>query len=150
MTEPNYKELSKELYEILKELRDVINLFEVPPVLDSKVDKIDNLLQKYKEAIQNLNNIKERRTQKLKEMGNQPLDVIVIGGVKYRRVVEEPTPKPPTLYEKLELPYSTVGYMFNEGQKEWICKTVGEWLSYYGDYLQGYNDLLEHLKADLK
>jgi len=50
MTEPNYKELSKELYEILKELRDVINLFEVPPVLDSKFDRIDNFLQKYKEA----------------------------------------------------------------------------------------------------
>ena len=50
MTEPNYKELSKELYEILKELRDVINLFEVPPVLDSKFDRIDNFLRKYKEA----------------------------------------------------------------------------------------------------
>jgi len=49
MTEPNYKELSKELYEILKELRDVINLFEVPPVLDSKFDRIDNFLQKYEQ-----------------------------------------------------------------------------------------------------
>ena len=50
MIEPNYKELSKELYEILKELRDVINLFQVPPVLDSKFDRIDNFLHKYEEA----------------------------------------------------------------------------------------------------
>jgi len=125
--------------------------------LECEIKELELEIKKHNEAIQNLNNIKERRTQKLKEMGNQPPYNIEIGGVKYQRIVEEPTPKPPTLYEKLELPYSTVGYMFNEGQKEWICKIVGEWLSYYGydgsycgDYLQGYNDLLEHLKADLK
>jgi hypothetical protein len=43
-------ELAEELYEILKELRDVINLFQVPPVLDSKIDRINNFLHKYEEA----------------------------------------------------------------------------------------------------
>jgi len=50
MTEPNYKELSKELYEILKELLDVIKLFQITPVLGSKIDRIDNFLHKYEEA----------------------------------------------------------------------------------------------------
>jgi len=46
----DYKQLAEELYEMLKEIRDVINLFQVPPVLDSKIDRIDNFLQKYEEA----------------------------------------------------------------------------------------------------
>lgn len=48
MTE-KYKQLSQELYDMLKEIRDVIKKFEVPPVLDYKVDRIDNVLQKYEE-----------------------------------------------------------------------------------------------------
>jgi hypothetical protein len=45
----DYKQLSQELYEMLKEIRDVIKKFEVPPVLDYKVDRIDNVLQKYED-----------------------------------------------------------------------------------------------------
>jgi hypothetical protein len=32
----DYKQLSQDLYETLKEIRDVIKKFEVPPVLDWK------------------------------------------------------------------------------------------------------------------
>jgi hypothetical protein len=46
----DYKQLAEELYEMLKEIRDVINLFQVPPVLDSKIDRIDNFLHKYEGA----------------------------------------------------------------------------------------------------
>ena len=59
------------------------------------------------------------------------------------------------LIEALKLPHYNVGY-FNEEQREFICEIVREWLSYhececvYGDYLEGYNDLLKDLKADLK
>ena len=45
----DYKQLSQELYEMLKEIRDVIKKFEVPPVLDYKVDRMDNVLQKYED-----------------------------------------------------------------------------------------------------
>lgn len=47
----NYKQLSQELYEVLKEIRDVIKKFEVPPVLDYKVERIDKTLQKYENVI---------------------------------------------------------------------------------------------------
>lgn len=49
MTEPNYKELSKELYEMLTEIRNFMRIFEVPPGLDCKMDRINNLIRKYKE-----------------------------------------------------------------------------------------------------
>jgi uncharacterized membrane protein YjdF len=47
--------------------------------------------------------------------------------------------------------------MFNKQQKEWICEIVKEWISQYkcdyvscAEYLQGYNALMETLKANLK
>ena len=58
---------------------------------------------------------------------NSAPDLIEIGGIKYKKVVEEPK-KPQTLYDALQLPYFTVGYHFNEGQKDWICKVVEKWL----------------------
>ena len=67
--------------------------------LECEIKELELEIKKHNEAIQNLNNIKERRTQKLKEMGNQPPYIIEIGGVKYRRVVEEP--KLQTLYKTL-------------------------------------------------
>lgn len=92
--------------------------------LECEIKELELEIKKHNEAIQNLNNIKERRTQKLKEMGNQPLDVIVIGGAKYRRVVEEPTPKPLTLslYDFLLKNHNT---MFS---KSAICDMVRGWL----------------------
>ena len=61
---------------------------------------------------------------------NSAPDIIEIGGVKYQKVVEEPK-EPQTLYDALQLRYFTVGYHFNEGQKDWICKVVEEWLSQF-------------------
>jgi hypothetical protein len=84
-----------------------------------------------------------------------PLDVrntIIIDGIKYQKVEE---PKPPTLYDALELPYFTNGYMFNKGQKEWICKVVSEWLPnddpHDGEEFQlGWNACLNYLRENMK
>jgi hypothetical protein len=59
-------------------------------------------------------------------------EFVVIDGVKYKKVeengqVEKPTPQ--TLFQKLVLPYNKVGYLLNEGQRDWICGIVCEWLS---------------------
>jgi hypothetical protein len=59
-------------------------------------------------------------------------EFVVIDGVKYKRVeengqVENPTPQ--TLFQKLVLPYHKVGYLLDEGQRNWICGIVSEWLS---------------------
>ena len=56
-------------------------------------------------------------------------DTVTIMGVKYKRV-EEPK-EPQTLYDALRLPDFTVGYHFNEGQKDRICEVVEEWLSQF-------------------
>ena len=45
----DYKRLSQDLYETLKEIRDVIKKFEVPPVLDWKMSKIEDALLNYEE-----------------------------------------------------------------------------------------------------
>ena len=56
-------------------------------------------------------------------------DTVTIMGEKYKRVEEPEVLK--TLYDALQLPYFTNGYHFNEGQKDWICKVVEEWLSQF-------------------
>ena len=61
---------------------------------------------------------------------NPAPDIIEIGGIKYQKVVEEPE-ELKTLYDALQLPYFTNGYHFNEGQKDWICDIVKEWLSQF-------------------
>ena len=90
--------------------------------LECEIKELELEIKDHETAIQNLNNIKERRTQKLKEMGNQPLDVIEVDGVKYRRIVEEPTPKPLSLYDFLLKNHNT---MFS---KSAICDMVRGWL----------------------
>jgi peptidase E len=50
---------------------------------------------------------------------------------KHKTPVEEEPKGPQTLYDALQLRYFTVGYHFNEGQKDWICKVVEEWLSQF-------------------
>jgi hypothetical protein len=75
-----------------------------------------------------------------------------IMGVKYKRV--EP-PKPQTLYDALELPYLTNGYMFNKQQKEWICEIVKEWLPPEviedgEEYHRGWDNCIKYLKENLK
>jgi hypothetical protein len=52
-------------------------------------------------------------------------NTVKIEGVEYKKVEKE---KPQTLYDALELPYLTNGYMFNKQQKEWICDIVRGWL----------------------
>jgi|688.fasta_scaffold517107_2 hypothetical protein len=54
-------------------------------------------------------------------------DIVIINNVKYQRV-EPPKPQTLSLYDALELPYHTIGYMFSKGQKELICNTVRGWL----------------------
>ena len=46
----DHKHLSQDLYEALKEIRDIIKKFEVPPVLDFKMSRIEDALLNYEEA----------------------------------------------------------------------------------------------------
>ena len=75
-------------------------------------------------------NLLEKAYYEQMTKNNPAPDIIEIGGIKYQKVVEEPK-EPQTLYDALRLPYFTVGYHFNEGQKDWICKVVEEWLSQF-------------------
>jgi hypothetical protein len=43
----DHKHLSQDLYEALKEIRDIIKKFEVPPVLDWKMSRIEDALLNY-------------------------------------------------------------------------------------------------------
>lgn len=46
----DHKHLSQDLYEALKEIRDIIKKFEVPPILDWKLPKIEDALLNYEEV----------------------------------------------------------------------------------------------------
>ena len=46
----DHKHLSQDLYEALKEIRDIIKKFEVPPVLDFKMSRIEDALLNYEEV----------------------------------------------------------------------------------------------------
>ena len=84
-------------------------------------------------------------------------DTVTIMGEKYKRV-EEPK-EPQTLYDALQLRYFTVGYHFNEGQKDWICDIVKEWLSQFHpddmsfenlSYSNAFFDALDLLRKTLR
>ena len=75
-------------------------------------------------------NLLEKAYYEQMTKNNPAQDIIEIGGIKYQKVVEEPK-EPQTLYDALQLTYFTNGYHFNEGQKDWICKVVEEWLSQF-------------------
>jgi len=56
-------------------------------------------------------------------------NTVRIEGVKYQKVDEvKPLPKPQTLYDALAPQMNTVGFHFNEQQREWIWDTVRGWL----------------------
>jgi len=78
---------------------------------------------------------------------NPAPDIIEIGGVKYQKVVEEPK-EPQTLYDALQLRYFTVGYHFNEGQKDWICDIVDKWLFQFRPEDMSFGNL-SHINAFL-
>ena len=80
-------------------------------------------------------------------------DIVEINGVKYRRVVEEPTPKPQTLLEIIR--------EWNDDDDNPPCEIlvdmIERWMTQYecdyvvcAEYLQGYNALMETLKENLK
>lgn len=46
----DYKHLAQVLYEALKEIRDIIKKFEVPPILDWKLPRIEDALLNYEEV----------------------------------------------------------------------------------------------------
>ena len=75
-------------------------------------------------------NLLEKAYYEQMTKNNPAPDIIEIGGIKYQKVVEEPK-EPQTLYDALRLPDFTVGYHFNEGQKDRICEVVEEWLSQF-------------------
>ena len=103
-------------------------------------------------------NLLEKAYYEQMTKNNSAPDIIEIGGVKYQKVVEEPK-EPQTLYDALQLRYFTVGYHFNEGQKDWICKVVEEWLPdelscdngvHNGVYELGWNDAIDLLRKTLR
>ena len=75
-------------------------------------------------------NLLEKAYYEQMTKNNPAPDIIEIGGIKYQKVVEEPK-EPQTLYDALQLTYFTNGYHFNEGQKDWFCDIVKEWLSQF-------------------
>ena len=84
-------------------------------------------------------------------------DTVTIMGEKYKRVEEPEVLK--TLYDALQLPYFTNGYHFNEGQKDWICDIVKEWLSQFHpddmsfenlSYSNAFFDALDLLRKTLR
>ena len=82
----------------------------------------------------------------------QPPAIIEIGGVKYQKIEY---PKPETLYDALDPPHFTNGYMFNKQQKEWICNVVEKWMPnddpHDGEeYQLGWNACLNYLRERLK
>ena len=116
------------------------------PYLKSQMTKEETLECEIKEytleieqkakKIGNLKDILDRKEQELKQMKETDISTVLIEGdtatimgVKYKRV-EEPK-EPQTLYDALRLPDFTVGYHFNEGQKDRICEVVEEWLSQF-------------------
>ena len=135
-----------------------------------RIDKLCNLLKQNNTKLRtlkkmNTNEAVENKLQnknwKVQVMNaNYPMlevvdeNTVKIEGVEYKKVDK---PKPQTLFDALDPPYFTNGYMFNNGQKEWICNVVEKWMPQYNcdyvvnaDYLQGYNALMEILKANLK
>lgn len=52
-------------------------------------------------------------------------NTVRIEGVEYKKVEK---PKSPTLYDTLAPQMNTVGFHFNEQQREWICNIVRGWL----------------------
>jgi hypothetical protein len=96
---------------------------------------------------------------KKSQMTNQQPPVIIeIGGVKYQRVEE---PKPPTLKDIIR-EWIVIYNIRSDSVKDRITADLLErietkWLSQYNcdyvvnaDYLQGYNALMNTLKANLK
>jgi hypothetical protein len=111
-------------------------------------------IEYYDEQMVIVNGVSYTRTEPTPIVIHEDENTIVVGGVKYQRMED---PKPSTLYDALELPFFTNGYMFNKQQKEWICNVVEKWMPQYNcdyvvnaDYLQGYNALMNTLKANLK
>jgi hypothetical protein len=96
--------------------------------------------------------MEDPKPQTLYDALELPYFTIVVGGVKYQRMED---PKPQTLYDALDLPYFTNGYMFNNGQKEWICNVVEKWMpnddSHDEEEFQlGWNACLKYLRENIK
>jgi hypothetical protein len=109
-------------------------------------------VQYYDEQMVIVNGVSYTRTEPTPIVIQEDENTIVVGGVKYQKIED---PKPETLYDALELPFFTNGYMFNKQQKEWICNVVEKWLPdddpHDGEeYQLGWNACLKYLRENIK
>ena len=122
--------------------------------LECEIKELQLEIEDHQKAIGKLKTYLERKELQLKEMTNQqPLDIIEIGGVKYKRVEEQ---KPITLeniiagcmlFHNNEIQVKLLEHILDRIEKEWLPNEViedGE------DYNNGWNDCLQYLKENLK
>ena len=96
-----------------------------------------------------MDEVKDACKPKMTETNKQTApDIIEIGGIKYQRVEEQPQPR--TLHNILQT-------YWNVDESESICGFVEKWIPQYScdwvvckEYLDGYTDALNNLKANLK
>jgi len=116
-------------------------------------------VQYYDEQMVIVNGVSYTRTEPTPIVIQEDENTIVVAGVKYQRMED---PKPSTLYDALELPFFTNGYMFNKQQKEWICNVVEKWMPDkvvmdkeepivdVVEYHRGWDNCIKYLKDNLK
>jgi hypothetical protein len=157
------KELELELEEKGAGMRNLINILsrrqqKLKEMNDTQRNTNEAVENKLKEEINKLQSDNwsmsmNHRTPYKPQVEYYDEQTVIINGVQYQRV--EP-PKPPTLYKVLAPQMNSVGFYFNEQQREWICNVVRGWLMsaepneigvYYGE---GWEDCIKHLRENIK
>jgi hypothetical protein len=106
-------------------------------------------IEYYDEQMVIVNGVSYTRKEPTPIVIQEDENTIVVGGVKYQRMED---PKPSTLYDTLYVRSS-----MSSSVCDTVCEIVEKWMPQYNcdyvvnaDYLQGYNALMNTLKANLK
>jgi hypothetical protein len=106
-------------------------------------------IEYYDEQMVIVNGVSYTRTEPTPIVIHEDENTIIVGGVKYQRMED---PKPSTLYDTLYVRSS-----MSSSVCDTVCEIVEKWMPQYNcdyvvnaDYLQGYNALMNILKANLK
>jgi hypothetical protein len=149
------QELQTEVEENSKTLDNFCNILERNNEKLRKLKQMNHRtpykpqIEYYDEQMVIVNGVSYTRTEPTPIVIQEDENTIVVGGVKYQRMED---PKPSTLYDALC--EKNDGFIVS---KKTTCDIVGKWMSQYNcdyvvnaDYLQGYNALMNTLKANLK
>jgi hypothetical protein len=106
-------------------------------------------VQYYDEQMVIVNGVSYTRTEPTPIVIQEDENTIVVAGVKYQKIED---PKPSTLYDTLYVRSS-----MSSSVCDTVIEIVEKWMPQYNcdyvvnaDYLQGYNALMNTLKANLK